>query len=141
MTMEVDWDLHAVVRAFTTTSSSSSSSTAATDTSPNFGSCYQQPAAASFGFSMFGVEKAGGILSVSETFEKRSSVEELNEICKPFFSKSRSPSLQASPLPSCSSSSFSCFSALKTVQAQQKKQQPNKQSHAASVTTPRSKRR
>ncbi|KAI4355141.1 hypothetical protein L6164_003941 [Bauhinia variegata] len=148
--MEDDWDLHAVVRgcaSITTTSSSSSSTvTTATNTaacsvsSSGFGACYQSPAAASFGFSVFGSEQVGQVPTVSDPFEARSSIEELHELYKPFFPKSHPPSLQTSPLSPLSS--FSVSSAPKAAQTQQKQQQqPGKQSHVGSATASRSKRR
>lgn len=74
-------------------------------------------------------------------FEARNSIEELHELCKPFFSRSSQPlSLQTSPL----FSSFSYSSASpKLAQTQEKQQlQRSKHSHqGGSLTNPRSKRR
>ncbi|KAK7340312.1 hypothetical protein VNO77_21014 [Canavalia gladiata] len=142
--MEEDWDLHAVVRGCSTVTSTTSTTTATTtssvsSSSSGFGSCYLQPEASS-GFSIFDGEQGGQVLSLSSyPFEARSSIEELHELCKPFFSKSKPLSLQASsPL-----SSFSYSSAPpKSVPTQDKQQQRTKQPHSnGSATTPRSKRR
>lgn len=148
--MEDDWDLHAVVRGCATVSSSSSSSTAAT------ASASASVSSSVFRLPMFaGAEKVTQVLSLSDLDPLEAgpscSVEELHELCKPFFSKSSkppsSPSSLVSPL-SPSSSSFSYNSPsvpTKPVQTQHKQQnlQPkNKLSHAGPVsTTPRSKRR
>ncbi|KAI4328839.1 hypothetical protein L6164_021164 [Bauhinia variegata] len=150
MVMEDDWDLHAVVRGcatITTTTCSPSSSTVTTATnttscsvsSSGFGAFYQPAAAASYGFPVFGSEHGGQVLTLSDPFEERSSIEELHELYKPFFPKSHAPSLQATPHSPLSS--FSVSSAPKASQMQQKHQQPGKQSHAGSATTQRSKRR
>ncbi|KAF7826101.1 WRKY transcription factor 22 [Senna tora] len=88
--MEDDWDLHAVVRgcaAVTTAASAAASSSSSSG----------------FGFPTFvGSEKVGQVLSLSDLdpLEVRSSIEELHELCKPFFPKSNPP-----PPPSSSSSS------------------------------------
>lgn len=132
--MEDDWDLHAVVRGCATvTSSSTSSSSAVTATTTT---TTTSVSSSSFGFPMFvvGSEKAGQVSSLSDLdpFEVRTSIEELHELCKPFFPKSKPPassssSSQASPL------SYSS-SAPKSLQ----KQPTNKLSL---TSTPRSKRR
>lgn len=126
----------------TTTASSTTTTTGSSVSSSGFGaySSYQPAPFASCSFSMFGNEKIGQNPSISEPFEVKSSIEELHELCKPFFNKSHPKSMQIQPL----SPSFSYSSpAPKTVQlqTQQKQQQPSKQSHTGSVSTPRSKRR
>ncbi|KAK7374329.1 hypothetical protein VNO80_07757 [Phaseolus coccineus] len=141
--MAEDWDLHAVVRGCSTITSSSVSSS--TSSSSGFASCYFHPegvsssSSSSSGFSIFRGEQGSQVLSLSAyPFEVRSPIEELHELCRPFFSKAQPLSLQASsPL-----SSLSSYSSAppKTLSPQEKQQQQrNKQPH--SVTTPRSKRR
>ncbi|TKY65395.1 WRKY transcription factor 22 [Spatholobus suberectus] len=137
--MAEDWDLHAVVRGCSTVTSSSVSSSSSSATS-GFGSCYlhHPEASSSSGFSIFKGEQGGQVLSLSAyPFEARSSIEELHELCKPFFSKSQPLSLQASS-PLSSLSSYSSATP-KSVSTQEKQPQRNKQPQA--VTTPRSKRR
>ncbi|KAJ1443523.1 WRKY domain [Sesbania bispinosa] len=143
--MEEDWDLHAVVRgcnsSTVTSTTTTASSVSSSSSSSGFGSCYlQQPEANSCGFSIFdGAQQQGQVLSLpAYPFEAKGSIEELHELCKPFFSKSQPPliSLQASPL---SPFSYSSSATPKSAQTQEKHQQRSKQSH--SVTTPRSKRR
>ncbi|KHN40435.1 WRKY transcription factor 22 [Glycine soja] len=143
--MAEDWDLHAVVRGCSTVTSSSVSSSSSPSSS-GFASSYFHPEAAvsssssSYsGFNIFkGEQGISQVLSLSAyPFEARSSIEELHELCKPFFSKSQPLTLQASsPL-----SSLSSYSSAppKSVSTQEKQQQRSKQAHA--VTTPRSKRR
>ncbi|KAK7295142.1 hypothetical protein RJT34_18047 [Clitoria ternatea] len=135
--MEEDWDLNAVVRgcstlasaATTTITATSSVSSSTSSSSSGFGSCYlhHPEASSSSGFSIF---------------DARSSIEELHELCKPFFSKSQPLSLQASSPPL---SSFSYSSATpKSAPTQEKHHhQRSKQPHSggSSSTTPRSKRR
>ncbi|WJX82910.1 WRKY transcription factor [Trifolium repens] len=138
--MEEDWDLHAVVRGCSTVTSTTST-TAATS------SVFPLHLESSSGFSsIFGGEQKAQILSLSaHPFEPRSSsIEELHELCKPFFSRSQPISLQSSPL----FSSFSYSSASPKLaqtqhkQQQQQQQQRSKQLHqGGSVTNPRSKRR
>lgn len=141
--MAEDWDLHAVVRGCSTITSSSVSSSSSS--SSGFASCYFHPegvsssSSSSSGFSIFRGEQGSQLLSLSAyPFEVRSPIEELHELCRPFFSKAQPLSLQASsPL-----SSLSSYSSAppKTLSPQEKQQQQrNKQPH--SVTTPRSKRR
>ncbi|BAT83571.1 WRKY transcription factor 22 [Vigna umbellata] len=140
--MAEDWDLHAVVRGCSTVTSSSVSSSSSS--SSGFASCYFHPegvssSSSSSGFSIFRGEQGSQVLSLSAyPFEARSPIEELHELCRPFFCKSQPLSLQASsPL-----SSLSSYSSAppKTVSSQEKQQQQrNKQ--PLSVTTPRSKRR
>ena len=143
--MAEDWDLHAVVRGCSTVTSSSVSSSSSPSSS-GFASSYFHPEAAvsssssSYsGFNIFkGEQGISQVLSLSAyPFEARSAIEELHELCKPFFSKSQPLTLQASsPL-----SSLSSYSSAppKSVSTQEKQQQRSKQAHA--VTTPRSKRR
>ncbi|KAK4266906.1 hypothetical protein QN277_023766 [Acacia crassicarpa] len=145
--MADDWDLHAVVRGCTTVSSSSitTSTSAVTTTSSASSSVFSLPL-------FFGTEKVSQVLSLSDLdpieAKPSSSIEELHELCKPFFPKSSTvpPSSSSSLVsPLSPSSSFSYNSPTKPVQTQHKQQnlQPkNKLSHAGPVsTTPRSKRR
>ncbi|RDX97488.1 WRKY transcription factor 22, partial [Mucuna pruriens] len=120
--MEPDWDLHAVVRGCTTTSSATT-----TTTSSGFVPC--NPPSTSQGDQ---------VLSLSENnpFEARTSLEELHDLCKPFFLKPQTQSFQtSSPL-----SSFSYSSTPISPHTLQEHKHPQSH-HAASATTPRSKRR
>ncbi|KAL2330230.1 hypothetical protein Fmac_017811 [Flemingia macrophylla] len=141
--MAEDWDLHAVVRGCSTVTSSSVSSSSSTTTAAT--SCYwrlpEPCSSSSSAFSIFKGEQqqqqqqGSHVLSLSAyPFEARSSIEELHELCKPFFSKSQ----PLSPLSSLSSS-VSSAPPKSVSPTQQQQQQRNKQPHA--VTTPRSKRR
>lgn len=132
--MEEDWDLHAVVRGCSTVNSTT------TTTNNNFASSSSVPASSVFD------EQQAQILSLStHPFGTRNSIEELHELCKPFFSRSPPLSLQSSPLsPSFSFSSASAQTQEKQQQHQQQQpqQQLTKRTHqGGSVTTPRSKRR
>jgi WRKY transcription factor 22 len=139
--MEQDWDLHAVVRGCSTvTSTAATSSVSSTSVFP------LHPESSSGFSTIFGGEQKAQILSLStHPFEARSSsIEELHELCKPFFSRSQPISLQSSPL----FSSFSYSSASPKLaqtqhkQQEQQQQQRSKQLHqGGSVTNPRSKRR
>ncbi|XP_020209457.1 WRKY transcription factor 22-like [Cajanus cajan] len=135
--MAEDWDLHAVVRGCSTVTSSSSSTTTTSGFGSGSGSCYlhhpaEPSSSSSSAFSIFKGEEGSHVLSLSAyPFEARSSIEELHELCKPFFSKSQ----PLSPLSSLSSSVSSAPPKSLSTQHQQR----NKQPHA--VTTPRSKRR
>ncbi|CAL0315027.1 unnamed protein product [Lupinus luteus] len=133
--MDQDWDLYAVVRGCssntttTTTTSSASSST--------FATCYN-PAASSSSCGFFSIVPSETqpcqSLSLSNPFEAKSSssIEELHELCKPFFLKSHPP-----PSPS----SFSYSSSSPKSRHTQQKQQPQHYAGSGSATTPRSKRR
>ncbi|KAK7292728.1 hypothetical protein RJT34_15580 [Clitoria ternatea] len=137
-----DWDLHAVVRAYTTTSTTTSSSVS---------SCCNPPSSSTSCtfFSVHPAPQNSQVLSLpnSTPFEEsRSSIEELHQLCKPFFIKSPHPQQHHQPFQPSSplSSSFSYSSAPKSPHTQQEQKQPNKHplpQHARSATTPRSKRR
>ncbi|XP_004510691.1 WRKY transcription factor 22-like [Cicer arietinum] len=117
--MEEDWDLHAVVRGCTTvtTTTTTTIATPSSSSSSLFETTSYQPSTSSC-----------SLFSISNPFEaKTSSIEELHELCKPFFTKSHTPS----------SNSFS-YSSPKSSHTQQKQHQLHL---AASATTPRSKRR
>lgn len=140
--MEEDWDLYAVVRGCSTVTTTTTPTSSTTTSSSGFGTCYLHPETSSGSFSVFDGEVRGSqVLSLSAyPFEARSSIEELHELCKPFFSKSHSPSLQtSSPL---SSFSYSPASP-KPAQTQEKQQQQRSKQplRVGSVTNPRSKRR
>ncbi|XP_061349921.1 WRKY transcription factor 22-like [Gastrolobium bilobum] len=147
--MEDDWDLYAVVRGCTTTTSAATTSSATTVSAAStavssvsssvFGTFYQPSASCSI-FSIFPNEQGDQVLPLSKSnpFEATSSIEELNDLCKPFFLKSQPPSLKSSS----SLTSFSFSSAPKSPQKQQKQHQTSKQPHhAGSATAPRPKRR
>ncbi|GAU32010.1 hypothetical protein TSUD_157990 [Trifolium subterraneum] len=147
--MEEDWDLHAVVRGCSTvTSTTSTTAITSSVSSSSVFPLYPEP---SCGFSsIFGGEQKAQILSLStHPFETRSSsIEELHELCKPFFSRSQPISLETSPLFSSFSYSSSSPKLAQTQdkqqqhQQQQQQQQRSKQPHqGGSVTNPRSKRR
>nr|QFI57460.1 WRKY65 [Glycyrrhiza glabra] len=148
--MEEDWDLHAVVRGCSAVTSTTAVPSVSSSSSGFGTSCslLQPEASSSCGFSIFdGEQQKGQIFSPSAAypFEARGSIQELHELCKPFFPKSHPLPLQTSSL----SSSFSYSSVAappKSAQTQEKQQQQQriKQPHqhqAGSVTTPRSKRR
>ncbi|KAE9595458.1 hypothetical protein Lal_00031280 [Lupinus albus] len=129
--MEQDWDLYAVVRGCSTVTSSTTTTTATTSStsSSTFATCYN-PAASSSCQS----------LSISNPFEaKNSSIEELHELCKPFFLKSHPSPSSSSFQTSSPISSFSYSPSSPKPRHTQPKQQPHH--YAGSATTPRSKRR
>ncbi|XP_022757461.1 WRKY transcription factor 22-like [Durio zibethinus] len=122
--MDVDWDLHAVVRGCSNVTTTGSGGVA---TSSITADLYPQ----SF-FSSFGSQEAfqGQVMSFPNQFEARNATEELHELYKPFFPKSQPLSAQSTPLSSLSSLGLS------KDQAQIKEQQQRpKPSHAVSVTT------
>jgi WRKY transcription factor 22 len=136
--MEEDWDLHAVVRGCSTVTSTTSTTAATSSVFP------LHPESSSGFSSIFGGEQKAQILSLSaHPFEPRSSsIEELHELCKPFFSRSQPISLQSSPLFSSFSYSSASPKLAQTQHKQQEQQQRSKQLHqGGSVTNPRSKRR
>ncbi|CAL0318412.1 unnamed protein product [Lupinus luteus] len=143
--MEQDWDLYAVVRGCSTTTSTTTTTTTATTTSSSVssstvGNCYRPAASSSCGFfSIVPISENQSCqsLSFSNPFEaKSSSIEELHELCKPFFLRSQTtPSSSFQPSSPLSSFSYSSSSPKST--HTQKKQKPHH--HAGSATTPRSK--
>ncbi|KAK7274303.1 hypothetical protein RIF29_15386 [Crotalaria pallida] len=149
--MEADWDLHAVVRGCSTiTTTTTTTTTAPTTTTSSVSSsasatCYKPAAPSSCGFFSIEQQQPCQSLSLSSNpFEAKSysSIEELHELCKPFFFKSQptpssSPSLQLQT----SSPPLSSFSYSSSSPKSQPKQHPHHHHHAASATTPRSKRR
>lgn len=143
--MEVDWDLHAVVRGYTNlTSSSTSSSSSSTITSTTTLATSSTPSSTSYSnnnfFSIYPKEQTSQVFSLSNPFETKSSIEELHELCKPFFFKSSSSS---QPLSSGSFSYSSPSPKSPHIQIQPKHLLVNNKlhHHAASAITPRSKRR
>jgi WRKY transcription factor 22 len=128
--MEEDWDLFAVVRPYTTITSSSSTTTTATSSTPS-SSGFET--STSCNFSLYPTENSSQVLLLSNPLEPKKSIEELHDLCKPFFLKPQH----------LSSNSFSYSSpSPKSPHIQPKQQQINKNSHhVASATTPRSKRR
>lgn len=137
--MEVDWDLHAVVRGYTNLTSSSSSSTTTSTTTLATSSTHSYNNNNNNFFSIYPTEQTSQVFSLSNPFETKSSIEELHELCKPFFFKSSSSS---QPL---SAGSFSYSSpSPKSPHIQPKQLLVNNKlhhHHAASAITPRSKRR
>ena len=124
--MDVDWDLHAVVRGCATVTTTSSGDVA---TSSFMADLYPQSC-----FSSFGSQEAfqGQVLSFPNQFEARNAMEELHELYKPFFLKSQPLSPQSTPLSSFSSLGLSKDQA--QIKQQEQQQQP-KQSHAGFVTS------
>ncbi|XVF73118.1 hypothetical protein PTKIN_Ptkin12aG0176100 [Pterospermum kingtungense] len=126
--MEVDWDLHAVVRGCATVTTTASSGGPAT--SSFMADLYPQSCFSSFG----GQEsfQGGQVFSSSfpNQFEARNAMEELHELYKPFFPKPLSP--QTTPLSSLSSLGLPKDQA--QIKQQQQQKQP-KQSHVGSVTS------
>ncbi|CAL5196031.1 unnamed protein product [Lathyrus oleraceus] len=127
--MDSDWDLYAVVRGCTTATSSTTTTTttttAARTTSATPSSSY---------FSIYPAEQSGQVLSISNPYESKSSVEELHELCKPFF-------IQSQPLSSNSFSYSSPSPKSSNTQVKQQQQLIKQPHHSGSATTPRSKRR
>ncbi|XVF22478.1 hypothetical protein REPUB_Repub12eG0176200 [Reevesia pubescens] len=120
--MDVDWDLHAVVRGCATVTTSSS------------GGVLYPPR--SCNFSSFGSPEAfqGQDLSFPNQFEARNDMEELHELYKPFFPKSQPLSPQIMPLSSLSSLGLS-KDAAQIKQQEEHQQQPKQFHHAGSVTS------
>ncbi|OIW02005.1 hypothetical protein TanjilG_11598 [Lupinus angustifolius] len=139
--MEQDWDLYAVVRGCsTTTSTTVTTTTSSSVSSSTFGNCYKPAASSSCGFfSILPISENQSCqsLSFSNPFDaKSSSIEELHDLCKPFFLKSPSTS---SFQPSSPLSSFSYSSSSPKSTHTQKKQKPHHHAGSGSATTPRSK--
>ncbi|XVF33256.1 hypothetical protein REPUB_Repub17cG0153300 [Reevesia pubescens] len=125
--MDVDWDLHAVVRGCATVTTTRNGGVA---TSSFMADLYPQ-----FCSSSFGSQEAlqGQVLSFpNHDFEARNAMEELHELYKPFFPKSQPLSPQSSPLSSSLSSLGLCQD---QAQIKLQQQQQPKQYHAGSVTS------
>ncbi|KAE8679531.1 putative WRKY transcription factor 27 [Hibiscus syriacus] len=109
--MDVDWDLHAVVRGCATVTTTSSGggvdSSSMADLHPRSG------------FSPFSSQEPfkGQILSFPNQFEARNDREELHELYKPFFPKSQT------------------LSSKMKLKQQQEHKHKHKQSHAVSITS------
>jgi len=131
--MEPDWDLHAVVRSCTATSSGAT--TASTTSSSDFGASVPPSTSHSF-FSVYNPAVQGGqVLPPSENpYGVRPSIEELHELCKPFFTKPQPHTFQ----PSSPLSSFSYSSVPKSPRSHQEQKQPPQ---PGSASTPKPKRR
>ncbi|KAI5428526.1 WRKY transcription factor 22 [Lathyrus oleraceus] len=141
--MEQDWDLHAVVRGCSTVTSTNTPTPTPSVSSSSSSVFPLQPEPSSAFSSIFTTEQKPQTFSLStHPFELRTSIEELHELCKPFFSRSEPLSLQTSPLFSSFSYSSSVAPKLPQTQDKQQLQQRTKQSHQGdSLTNPRSKRR
>ena len=126
--MDVDWDLHAVVRGCASVTTTSSGGVA---TSSFMADLYPQ-----YCFSSFGSQEAfhGQVLSFTNQFEARNDMEELHELYKPFFPKSQPIFPQSTALSSLSSLGL-CKGQAQIKQQKQHLQQQLKQSHAGSVTS------
>ena len=125
--MDVDWDLHAVVRGCASVTTTSSGGVA---TSSFMADLYPQSC-----FSSFGSQEAfqGQVLPFPNQFEAGNATEELDELYKPFFPKSQPLSQQSTPLSSLSSIGLSKDQA--QIKQQEEQQRQPKQSHAGSVTS------
>ena len=131
--MEADWDLHAVVRSCTTPFSAAATSTTS---SSAFGASIPPSTSCNF-FSGYNPAVQGGqVVSLPENpyYEGRTSMEELQELCKPFLLKPQPQTFQ----PSSPLSSFSYSPVPKSPRSQQEQKQPPQ---AGSASTPKLKRR
>ncbi|MED6218925.1 WRKY Transcription Factor [Stylosanthes scabra] len=151
MDMDLDWDLHAVVRGCSTLTSSSSSSTSSS--SSGFTYFHSQASPSSVLDAEEQQQQQGttnNVMSLySYPFGPRSAIEELHELCKPFFTKSLPQA--SSPLSSFSVAAPPPPPPPKPVlqpqekQNQQQRTNTNTNKHPRSGgdsgTTPRSKRR
>ncbi|BAT97996.1 hypothetical protein VIGAN_09159500 [Vigna angularis var. angularis] len=133
--MEPDWDLHAVVRSCTTTSSAAAAATTVSTTSSGFGASVPPSTPRSF-FSVYNPAVQGGqvVSPLENPYGTRPSIEELHELCKPFFIKPQPHTFQ----PSSPLSSFSYSSVSKSPCSQQEQKQPPQ---PGSASTPKQKRR
>ncbi|KAJ0052211.1 hypothetical protein Pint_00495 [Pistacia integerrima] len=141
--MEVDWDLHAVVRGCNTTS------TAATTVTNSPTTSFKDVFDSQSWFSSFTTcEQVAPLFSLVDPFEARNAIEELHDLYKPFFPKSNPISPKSNMVSKPISSLSAMNSSRDRTHFKQLQQQP-KQSHAPSVATsstanshtPRSKRR
>ncbi|KAL4351915.1 hypothetical protein GQ457_06G031800 [Hibiscus cannabinus] len=117
--MDVDWDLHAVVRGCTAVATTSNGAAAT--------GCFKADMCPQSCLSSFGGQESfqGHALSSPNQFEARNSMEDLHELYKSFFPKSQPLSPHSTPLSPLVSSSIGS--------SKEQQQQP-KQSHAVSVT-------
>ncbi|KAJ0112888.1 hypothetical protein Patl1_00508 [Pistacia atlantica] len=141
--MEVDWDLHAVVRGCNTTSTATTTVTNSPTTS------FKDVFDSQSWFSSFTTcEQVAPLFSLVDPFEARNAIEELHDLYKPFFPKSNPISPKSSMVSKPISSLSAMNSSRDRTHFKQLQQQP-KQSLAPSVATsstanshtPRSKRR
>ncbi|XP_022947235.1 WRKY transcription factor 22-like [Cucurbita moschata] len=141
MEMEVDWDLHAVVRGYSAMTSAASSSAVSSAAVPSSDS-YSVSSNSNNSVPMaFGRDQTNRMLSLQDPFDGSNcnSTEELQEFFNPFLPKSqRSPPLPPPPAPPLLSSP-----AVKILTHQKQLQNTHlpKQLHSTSVSAPRSKRR
>ncbi|KAJ8748927.1 hypothetical protein K2173_013363 [Erythroxylum novogranatense] len=134
--MEADWDLHAVVRgcnASSTFSSGGATTTVSAATTTNSSGCFKADFGTQSCISSFGSEQVGDFFSLlTDPFEARVSVGDLQELYKPFFPKYESLHSPPESMP------VSCFSSLSVsneqIQFKQQQQRP-KQSRPGSVNT------
>ncbi|KAL6323109.1 hypothetical protein AAG906_027372 [Vitis piasezkii] len=150
--MEEDWDLQAVVRGCATATVASAATTTTTATTSDAAALDLHRSSC---FSPFGVvEQAhhhdGHLLCFPDPFETRREafVEELHDLCRPFFPKSQPISPRTIPISSLSVLGGGFSDQTHQIQQQQKQDPPpSKHSHASSVAStthsqsPRSKRR
>ncbi|XP_044494300.1 WRKY transcription factor 22-like [Mangifera indica] len=139
--MEVDWDLHAVVRGCNTTAANTTVTNSAT-------ASFKDGFDAQSLFSSFATcEQAAPLFSLINPFEARNAIEELHDLYKPFFPKSNPISPKSSVVSGKPISSFPSMAASRDQAFVKQLQQQPKRSLAPSVTTssttntPRSKRR
>ena len=142
MEMEVDWDLHAVVRGYSAMTSAAASSSAVSSAAVPSSDSYSVSSNSNNSVSMaFGRDQTNRMLSLQDPFDGSNcnSTEELQEFFNPFLPKSqRSPPLPPPPAPPLLSSP-----AVKILTHQKQLQNTHlpKQLHSTSVSAPRSKRR
>ncbi|KAK0582186.1 hypothetical protein LWI29_022535 [Acer saccharum] len=143
--MEVDWDLHAVVRGCNTTSTAVPTATATATTattSTSFKEDFDSHQSWFSPSSYNNEQQSGHFFSLSDPFETRNTIEELHELYKPFFPKSHplSPKSIISSNNNNNNKPISSFSSISspreqnTTQFKQQQQpQPKQQSHAVST--------
>ncbi|XP_044502828.1 WRKY transcription factor 22-like [Mangifera indica] len=131
--MEVDWDLHAVVRGCCNiTSTTTTTTTTAITNSPTMS--FKDDFDSRSWFSSFTTcEQVAPLFSLADPFEARNAIEELHDLYKPFFPKSN----PISPKSSMASKPISSFPSMTSSlnQTHFKQRQQPKQSQATSVTT------
>ncbi|KAK3194715.1 hypothetical protein Dsin_026025 [Dipteronia sinensis] len=141
--MEVDWDLHAVVRGCNNTSTAVSTATTAT-TSTSFKDDFDSHQSWFSPSSYNNEQQSGHFFSLSDPFETRNAIEELNELYKPFFPKSHPLSPKSIISSNNNKKPISCFSSISSPreqstttqlkqQQQQQQPQPKQQSHVVST--------
>ncbi|KAM2029458.1 hypothetical protein ACFX1X_041163 [Malus domestica] len=153
--MEDDWDLQAVVRGcFTatttsnTTTTSTRASSAAATTSLNISGFHSNPAAASFSSFDQTSQQQQLLFSLplpDPIIKPRSAIEELHDLCRPFYPKSQPP-LSSPQITPSTLSPLASLSSLTTPEdqthpIQYHRQQQTQHSKPSSSTTARSKKR